>query len=650
METAQFSHLLAHTHQQLTPSDYQALKALAAQHPYAAAIHALVARQAVFFESADRAKELLAVAATHAPDRLALRHFIEDKPMLKAKVKPIPVVTKAEDAPEADQVLVVTADQLKPAQQPVADQDPNIPAWMKDIDEDPIWLSDPELEQILPHAEDTSVDVNLLIKNGDISIDDVTEGPNKEDHQAAQGLTDNFDPDHEASFGQELDDQEGWPGLGDDLEKHRTAAENTPLAFEGHQYPVPEHEALSDEDHAVIGEYLLAEVDGHQTAPDESIMLGPDDQTTAEASSFTTIDPSEAVSDISTALDEEDELVAEQALHLETESDIEDVALEHSLAAGVSEDDLFDLSRPLNTSSFFEELPDGPTADITEEDAALHDTDSIIAELLAELDKYQELKKHSPLDLGHAGEDGPDAHSQFDSLMAEASESPISEKELDQIFHPELEVETPDDAAEPEVEEPVRSADYSINELGELVIEDGAANLKSVADDIDQVTDDEVRASFPEPSDESQIIDHDLPKTEMSIYEQLLAEQGSDAENLQADASLLTDQEVADSNIGPMVQETDEDDQDSIISRFLDTNPKITIIKPADDIPVYDLSAHNQPLGEEDITENLAQIMVKQGKLDKAIEIYCKLILKNPEKTSYFASRINALAGAMGDK
>jgi hypothetical protein len=35
--------------------------------------------------------------------------------------------------------------------------------------------------------------------------------------------------------------------------------------------------------------------------------------------------------------------------------------------------------------------------------------------------------------------------------------------------------------------------------------------------------------------------------------------------------------------------------------------------------------------------------MLKQGKTDKAIEIYEKLIIKFPEKKSYFAEKIESL-------
>ncbi len=43
------------------------------------------------------------------------------------------------------------------------------------------------------------------------------------------------------------------------------------------------------------------------------------------------------------------------------------------------------------------------------------------------------------------------------------------------------------------------------------------------------------------------------------------------------------------------------------------------------------------------VTETLANIYAKQGKIDKAIEIYTQLSLKNPKKKTFFASRIRFL-------
>ena len=43
------------------------------------------------------------------------------------------------------------------------------------------------------------------------------------------------------------------------------------------------------------------------------------------------------------------------------------------------------------------------------------------------------------------------------------------------------------------------------------------------------------------------------------------------------------------------------------------------------------------------LSETLARLVAAQGKKDKAIEIYQKLMLKNPQKSSYFAAQIEKL-------
>ena len=53
----------------------------------------------------------------------------------------------------------------------------------------------------------------------------------------------------------------------------------------------------------------------------------------------------------------------------------------------------------------------------------------------------------------------------------------------------------------------------------------------------------------------------------------------------------------------------------------------------------------SKPLLKKDdfVTENLADIYIKQDKIDDAIKIYKKLILINSKKKSYFAKKINDL-------
>jgi hypothetical protein len=48
---------------------------------------------------------------------------------------------------------------------------------------------------------------------------------------------------------------------------------------------------------------------------------------------------------------------------------------------------------------------------------------------------------------------------------------------------------------------------------------------------------------------------------------------------------------------------------------------------------------------KEIVTETMAEVLQKQGQLDKAIQLYIKLSFLNPEKSAYFAAKIQHLKG-----
>ncbi len=85
-----------------------------------------------------------------------------------------------------------------------------------------------------------------------------------------------------------------------------------------------------------------------------------------------------------------------------------------------------------------------------------------------------------------------------------------------------------------------------------------------------------------------------------------------------------------------------------LIDKFIQSNPKI---KPANkqaeniDIPIKN-SLENESL----MTETLAKVYLEQKKYDNAIKAYRILSLKYPEKSSFFANRINAIKILQRDK
>jgi hypothetical protein len=80
--------------------------------------------------------------------------------------------------------------------------------------------------------------------------------------------------------------------------------------------------------------------------------------------------------------------------------------------------------------------------------------------------------------------------------------------------------------------------------------------------------------------------------------------------------------------------------QSELIDKFIIANPRIEPIKDKTIVPNDDIS---KPFVEEAdglVTETLAKIYVNQGYYSRAMDIYEKLSLKFPEKSSYFASQI----------
>ncbi|EJF08683.1 hypothetical protein [Pontibacter sp. BAB1700] len=82
-----------------------------------------------------------------------------------------------------------------------------------------------------------------------------------------------------------------------------------------------------------------------------------------------------------------------------------------------------------------------------------------------------------------------------------------------------------------------------------------------------------------------------------------------------------------------------------IIDQFLKLNPKLKTmanlkLKPE---PQEDLSLKSSKIKKGMASESLANIFIQQGKPKKAVKIYEQLILKYPEKKSYFAEQIEKL-------
>jgi len=85
-------------------------------------------------------------------------------------------------------------------------------------------------------------------------------------------------------------------------------------------------------------------------------------------------------------------------------------------------------------------------------------------------------------------------------------------------------------------------------------------------------------------------------------------------------------------------------EQIELINQFIQAQPSIVNREKIITVPSGDLSTiKSGEFGDNIVSETLVDILLKQGKKDKAIEVLKKLIWKFPQKKAYFAAQIEEL-------
>lgn len=89
-------------------------------------------------------------------------------------------------------------------------------------------------------------------------------------------------------------------------------------------------------------------------------------------------------------------------------------------------------------------------------------------------------------------------------------------------------------------------------------------------------------------------------------------------------------------------QQEEEEDKKALKTRLQKQKLAAAIEEENEEIPeqVFEMAVNSITQEDGLASESLAEIYVKQGKYDKAIDMYRKLSLRNPQKNTYFARKI----------
>lgn len=132
----------------------------------------------------------------------------------------------------------------------------------------------------------------------------------------------------------------------------------------------------------------------------------------------------------------------------------------------------------------------------------------------------------------------------------------------------------------------------------------------------------------------------------------LVEEDDADALNLVFPTEYRLDiHDSSEETIGNLARDIQRkpDKKQTLIEKFLEVQPRMPHIKEVESESLSDNSKPKELDNDDFVTETLATIYAQQGYYKKAIQIFERLSLKYPEKSTYFAAQIEKIKSLMNN-
>ena len=249
-------------------------------------------------------------------------------------------------------------------------------------------------------------------------------------------------------------------------------------------------------------------------------------------------------------------------------------------------------------------------------------------------------------------EPGPEEVWTKDATVVEGASYIIDKKEVEQtVEFVDDKTETADNKQPIVSDENVAATEEQAEEVDVRQEVKDEAPQETVVENIDVMKDNLIEPVFAEDYFRHQgiVVNDDLPEVAVSATDKIAANEEDEATEKKDPRSLMVVMSFTEwlmhFRTKSQKEKEEEEDRKAMKSMWQKEKLAAALEEEDDEIPedVFEMAVHSLDKDEGLVSESLAEILTKQGKIEKAIDMYRKLSLRNPQKSAYFAQQISIL-------